>query len=221
MCLSNDTIQTANVSGQEYNLDSKPVWLEIQFRQQTYATCLIRNTVQTVNLSGQEYSLDSKPVQLGIQFRQQTLEIQFRQQTCPLRNKVLITNSQHTVFLVIDDGFSATLGLMHNTFDAPLLSEAPSGNGLTSNFQAPVGFVPTYCTALVICLTLLSFSLLVNILVQPFSVPYTAPPHNSKYDAQVLCACLSHAESYSHVSPPYPLFFNRCFTIQMATLMYK
>ena len=66
-----------------------------------------------------------------------------------------------------------------------------------------------------------SFSLLVNVSVWPFSVPYMAPPHNSKHDAQVLCACPSRAESYSHVSPPCPFFLNRCFTIQMATLMYE
>jgi hypothetical protein len=53
------TFLIANVSDQRYSIDSRSIWLKIQFLQQMY---VIRDTVLTANVSDQRYSFDSKCV---------------------------------------------------------------------------------------------------------------------------------------------------------------
>ena len=104
-----------------------------------------------------------------------------------------------TTMIATVGGFLVASGLVHHTPDAPLLPRAPSGNGPASNFWAPVGFVPTYCTALVICLTLSPFLSLSMSQYGPFLF-HTRPLPTVANATPKRCALAPHVLSPIHMS---------------------
>ena len=93
----------------------------------------------------------------------------------------------------------AVSGLVHCTPDAPLLPGAPSGNSPASNFWAPVGFVPTYCTVLVICLTLSPFLSLSMSQYDPFLF-HIRPLPTIANAMPKRCALVPHVLGLIHIS---------------------
>ena len=116
------------------------------------------------------------------------------------------------VVYIINGGFSAMSGLVHHTPNAPLLSRAPSENSPASNFWAPVDFMPTYCMALVICLTLSLFLFLSMSQYNPFlfntqplpTIANMMPKH---------CAFAPHVLSPIHMSHLLVLSFSICVSL--------